>query len=95
MNLLGLSLPPIDIFKDGIYLGGTSGKTWDPMELGSVEPEADDYTAESYDAYFNVQVIVSLVRELSKGKVLKHTLDGNGKPTGSRNEKSYTRYTPV
>ena len=58
------------------------------MEPGLVKPEVNDYTAEAYDNYLNVQVIVPLIVELSKGKVLKRKLDRDDKPRGIRNKKS-------
>ena len=58
----------------------------DPMQISSVKPDADYYTAEAYDNYLNAQVIAPLSGELSKGKVLKRKLDRDDKLTGSRNE---------
>ena len=49
VNFIGISLPSIDNFENDIDLDGTSGKSWDLIEPGSVKSEADDYMAETYD----------------------------------------------
>ena len=55
------------------------------MEANSVKPEADEYTAESYDECLTAQVIIPLAGELTKGKILKRKRDQDGNPTDVRN----------
>ena len=51
------------------------GVFWIPMEPVSIKQEADDYMAEAYNNYLNSQVIAPWAGELSKGQVLKYTLE--------------------
>jgi hypothetical protein len=44
----------------------------------------DDFTPESYDEYLTAQVMLPVGGELSKGQVIKHRRDHNGRPIGLR-----------
>ena len=75
-NLLGhLPQPPLDLFED-------EDEALEPHDPDATQPEADNYTPESFDEYITAEVLLPHGGELQKARVTTQVKDQDGLPIG-------------